>query len=425
MFEPSCFSIIFKRDPSLRERELVNSYWGFDNNNLSKFKSTITSLNVEFSDLKLKTHSSISNTVSELAYLSTPDCKCSQCGQLIQFKTRSEIKYLADREHVLKNIEFFKNKICISCEEKNLQVKVIQSATSIIELVDKLESLKINIQDDFESLSYIEQLYLSMYSQHSRSTGRVQIDKSIIDEDCDLNITRLLIEKGYLIDLSMENSLINNICELKTDIHVHQDYLTVELRNKVESCLSRIPPHGIYISYTYDTELKAYINDQIKKIDNLSYAQLQEIELIVKKVLLKQAEDIIHIAADYFRIDANYDEAFRHTLEIATWQHSMRLVCNLIFYQSKSMAAEIQAQKVPYISRKFYLRRSIESHLNYLRENQEAKKYYSNLPQKVVVPAIVDFVIMTFMKDELSWDALSGQEIVAKWVNFNGYDENT
>lgn len=424
MFEPSSFSIILKRDLTQREQELVNRYWEFDQDNLSKFKSTVTSLNIEFADLKLKTHSSVSNTVSELAYLCTPDCKCFQCGQLIQFKTRNEIKHLADTGYVLENIDIFiKTTICFSCVEKNLQLKVDESVKSIIILVNKLESLSKNIHVDLESLSYIEQLYLSIYLDNAYSTGLVQIDKSIINEDCDLQITNALFEKGYLIDLTTENSLINELYELKVFIQVNQDYLTIDLRNKVESYLSKLPKPGIYINSSFNTELKANLMNYIKNIDNLSYEQLKDIELIVKAVLLKQAEDIIQISVDYYKVYTNYDEAFRHTLEIATWNHSMRMVCNLIFYQTKNMAAEIQARRITGPSRNHYLRRSIESHLNYLRENREAKKYYSNLPQRIVVPAIVDFAIKIFMKDELSWDALSGQEIVAKWANCGGNDE--
>ena len=127
MFEPSSFSIIPKRDLSQRERELVNRYWEFDNNNLSKFKSSVTSLNIEFADLKRKTHPSISNTVSELAYICTTDCKCYQCGQIEQFHTRKEIKHLADTDYILRNLERFRRTIiCFSCEEKNFQIKLLE-----------------------------------------------------------------------------------------------------------------------------------------------------------------------------------------------------------------------------------------------------------------------------------------------------------
>lgn len=420
MFEPSSFSIILKRDLTQREQELVNRYWEFDQDNLSKFKSTVTSLNIEFADLKLKTHSSVSNTISELAYLCTTDCKCFQCGQLIQFKTRNEIKHLADTDYVLENIDIFrKTTICLSCEKKNLQLKLDESVNSIMILVNKIESLANNKQVDLENLTYLEQLYLSIYLDYAYSSGRVQIDKSIINEDCDFQIANALLEKGYLIDFTTKNSLINDLLDQKEFIQAHKNYLTVELRNKIETYLSKLPKPGIYINSAFNPELKASLMNQIKNIDNLSFQQLKEIESIVKTVLVKQAVDITQIAANYYKVHTNFDEAFGHTLEIATWNHSMRMICNLIFYQTKSMAAEIQAGRVTGPLRNHYLRRNIESHLNYLRENREAKKYYSNLPQRIVVPALIDFVIKIFMKDELSWDALSGQEIVAKWANYD------
>lgn len=420
MFEPSSFSIILKRDLTQREQELVNRYWEFDQDNLSKFKSTVTSLNIEFADLKLKTHSSVSNTVSELAYLCTTDCKCFQCGQLIQFKTRNEIKHLADTDYVLEKIDIFrKTTICLSCEKKNLQLKLDDSVNTIMTLVNKIASLANNKQDDLENLTYIEQLYLSIYLDYANSSGRVQIDKSIINEDCDFQIANALLEKGYLIDFTTKNSLINDLLDQKEFIQAHKNYLTVELRNKIETYLSKLPKPGIYINSAFNPELKASLMNHIKNIDNLSFQQLKEIESIVKTVLVKQAVDITQIAANYYKVHTNFDEAFGHTLEIATWNHSMRMICNLIFYQTKNMAAEIQAGRVTGPLRNHYLRRNIESHLNYLRENREAKKYYSNLPQRIVVPALIDFVIKIFMKDELSWDALSGQEIVAKWANYD------
>lgn len=423
MFEPSSFSIILRRDLTQREQELVNRYWEFEKNNLSKFKYTLSSLNVEYQDLKLKKHSSISKTVSELAYLSTPDCNCYQCDQSIQFKTRDDVKHLANTDRILKNIDIYKNRTCFSCDEKNLKLKIDESIQSIIRLVHKLESLPKNIQDDLESLSYSEQLYLSIYSKYANSSAQVQIDKCIISEEYDLQITNALIEKRYLIDFTTQNSLINDLIELEAFIHVNHDYLTNELRNEVESYLIRIPKLGVYINTEFNSELKVELINYIKCINKLSYQQLKDIELIVKKVLLKQAENIIQIYASYYKVYANYDEAFRHIMEIATWNYSMRMVCNLIFYETRNMAANIQARRITGPSKKHCLRRSIESRLNNLKENPETKKFYSDLPQRIEIPAVVDYVIKTFMNDELGWDGLSGQEIVAKWTSFQNVDE--
>lgn len=409
MIKPSDFTVSYLKDLTPREHEFVNLFWQFaDDVDLDQFTHTISALNIEFSDIKIKKSQSVSKLILDLAYISCPKIICPQCNQTIKFQHRWNLNAVNKRENFL----------CHTCVDFNLQNELSESFDFIEYFIENVELPE--SQFNINSLNYIEKIFLLIILDNVNPSGHFSLDIPIVSDEVDQNIIISLSEKGVIFHLHSQIEIVSKLRSYIYNIQKNIDFLNKDQRSRFSISSNKLPEFGFYLLIKQNEVSKESIRNELieslNKKNTLTVDETKDIERIIRVVLNNRAVKIVKSASKYYNFRSKDDEALGSVLNYATWKYSMRRVCSLIYYSAKDLAANLQARDIHPAVVEHALRKKIENYIAYLDEKPSANAYFKDIPESVSTPKISTFRAVGIFKDVFSWDSLSGREILNHWI---------
>lgn len=409
MIKPSEFTITYIRDLTSRELEFVHLFWRFaDDEDLNRFAHTINSLNEDFSDIKIKKSQSVTKLILDLAFISCPKIICTQCNQTIKFQFRGSLEDVNKKENFL----------CQTCQDLNLQNELTENLGFLDYFVEKVE-----LPDslfDINLLNYFEKIYLLIILENSNPNGHFILDSVIVSDDADQNLIISLEEKGIIFHLHSQMEIVSNLFRHTNTIEKNIHHLDRDQRLKFALLSNKIPKLGMYLLFKENEisreSIKNQLTESLKRKNTITLDEVKGMERIIREILQNRAVTIVNFASKYYNFYSKKDEALKNVLNYATWKYSMRRVCSIIYYAAKDLASNMQARDIHSAVLQHALCKKIESYIAYLDENPNAKVYFKDIPEKVQTTKISTFTTANIFIDVLSWDCLSGREILNHWI---------
>lgn len=277
-----------------------------------------------------------------------------------------------------------------------------------------------------ENLSYADKLALLclMIDVKLEKNQPLHLSKEELnlsgDIDGDVSILETLLSKGAIYVLESRAKLPNDLL-VDTENFILQNrwLLNSTVVEKYSRFLANLPKPGLYIllSSCFETmqDYKSWLFDELTNA-KVGDAEIKEIEELVIANRLSQAYLLVQPISEEFNIPVQFNIKLETVLMSLVRHYPLTKAYGIMRYQAKQVASKLHSNpEMPFFYQNKLFAKYIETYMRHLKENEKSP-YPNRLPDFIYGSKLEHFSSYYLMGELTSWDDLSANEIIARWI---------
>jgi len=398
------------------EVDLISEFWELGDKKSYPYRFRLRELAEKFG---IKNQNGVAKFVAENSFISSnsSNFNCSCCNKKFQSKGRTEFMELLKRDSQLLCKECLQEQVNNLAADRGIQ---LESETKTLHL-PTFEEIS------FQSLSYLNKVALlaMILETDSKESEPVQLTKDeLVLSGSDENDEKILRELflGGAIHIVDEGELNHTplLQDTRNFLSKNLDFIDVEIIDRFNTYVRKTPKPGLYFLVPTNLDgLDEYKSHLFADVINSEITELdaEAIKEFVINNRFYQAYQLLNTVISYHKIPVDMNVKLDSVLVALIKNYSLPEAFNILNYQAKNVAAKLYSEPTmaSYIQNKL-LAKYIESYMIYLRE--KGKTTYSiRLPDYIIGSKIEYFSSYYILGELTSWNELSANEIIEKWLN--------